>query len=403
MQPDITTPSSAEQMAMAKQALTDSGWPDRKNEAWKFTPLASRGLSELTPAQQRDPAELAVANGTDLSFVNGFAVSEMTSHQGISVEALSAENDVAAGYLARLPQDHHLTRLALSHVGAAVKITVTAAASQEKPFHIEFSGDGDGLSAHPFIVISVEAGASFCLRETHHSSLGLSAPLILIDIADGGRLDHIRLQNDSAVSTHLSLTHMTVGASASVNSFSLVRGGVLSRMETHVDFAAEQGDLVLSSVYLGTDEQHHDITTVIGHEKPHCTSHQLIRGVLADSSHGVFQGKVRVAPDAQKTDGQQMSRALLLSRDAVADAKPELEIFADDVVCSHGATVGELDETLMFYLKSRGIPFNEARAMLIEAFVADAVSDISNAELADVIGPEIQSWAVTHLRGGDDG
>ena len=128
------------------------------------------------------------------------------------------------------------------------------------------------------------------------------------------------------------------------------------------------------------------------HFVPNCTSDQVIRGVLDDTAKGVFQGKVLVARDAQKTDGQQMSRALLLSRKAEADAKPELEIYADDVVCSHGATVGELDETHLFYLKSRGIHEDLARAMLIEAFVADALEKIRETTLADILTDSVNLW-----------
>ena len=128
------------------------------------------------------------------------------------------------------------------------------------------------------------------------------------------------------------------------------------------------------------------------HFMPNCTSNQVIRGVLDDTAKGVFQGKVLVARDAQKTDGQQMSRALLLSRKAEADAKPELEIYADDVVCSHGATVGELDETHLFYMKSRGIEEDVARAMLIEAFVADALEEIQDEELAVILQGAVSAW-----------
>ena len=151
--------------------------------------------------------------------------------------------------------------------------------------------------------------------------------------------------------------------------------------------------MALSAIYLGAGEQHHDITTITHHAHHSCASNQVIRGVLAEQSHGVFQGKVCVAPDAQKTDGQQMSRALLLSRDAEADAKPELEIFADDVVCSHGATIGELDETHLFYLKSRGIPEDEARALLIEAFLIDGLEQIEDQQLAEFLTDAVRAWA----------
>jgi Fe-S cluster assembly protein SufD len=156
--------------------------------------------------------------------------------------------------------------------------------------------------------------------------------------------------------------------------------------------AAESSDCRLSAIYLGRKSQHHDITTNMTHARGHCQSNQVIRGVLDDSARGVFQGKVHVAQDAQKTDGQQMSRALLLSRKAEADAKPELEIYADDVICAHGATVGELDENQLFYLKSRGISHNLARAMLIAAFLDDAVNVIENVDLAAILRPQVTAW-----------
>jgi len=135
-----------------------------------------------------------------------------------------------------------------------------------------------------------------------------------------------------------------------------------------------------------------DVTTQINHDVPNCTSMQIVRGVLDDTAKGIFQGKVKVARDAQKTDGNQMSRTLLLSRKCEADAKPELEIYADDVACSHGATVGEIDDTQLFYLMSRGIAAEEARQMLIEAFLDDAIGEIDNPVLAEFIRPSVSAW-----------
>jgi Fe-S cluster assembly protein SufD len=183
-----------------------------------------------------------------------------------------------------------------------------------------------------------------------------------------------------------------MGKSAVLDGFQLSIGGCLARLEAHVMLAAEDAECRLSAIYLGRQNQHHDITTNMTHARGHCQSNQVIRGVLDDAARGVFQGKVHVAQDAQKTDGQQMSRALLLSRKAEADAKPELEIYADDVICAHGATVGELDETQLFYLKSRGIPQNEARAMLISAFLDDAIDMIENSDLASLLRPQVTAW-----------
>ncbi|MDC1194798.1 SufD family Fe-S cluster assembly protein, partial [Pseudomonadota bacterium] len=147
----------------------------------------------------------------------------------------------------------------------------------------------------------------------------------------------------------------------------------------------ENADLNLNGVYISGIKQHHDLTTAIYHDVPNCTSKQIVRGVLGGESTGVFQGKVRVAPNAQKTDGQQMSKAILLSDKATANAKPELEIYADDVICAHGATVGELDDEQLFYLTSRGISKDKAREMLIKAFLEDIITDSVDQRLHEYI------------------
>jgi Fe-S cluster assembly protein SufD len=216
---------------------------------------------------------------------------------------------------------------------------------------------------------------------------------MVYDVQDNAVLHHIRLQKEADNTTHLGLNQMQMGKNSQINSFAISMGGALSRLETHSLFQDTDSHLAQSAIYLGRDRQHHDITSFVAHEMRDCASRQLIRGVLDDKARGVFQGKVRVAPDAQKTDGQQMSRALLLSRDAEADAKPELEIFADDVVCSHGATVGELDENLMFYLKSRGISETDARDMLIDAFLVDTLEEIEDASFAAFMAAQISGWS----------
>lgn len=213
-------------------------------------------------------------------------------------------------------------------------------------------------------------------------------------MAGDAKLQHIRLQAEASHTTHLGLNQMQMGKNSQINSFAISMGGALSRLETHSLFLGSDAELAQSAIYLGRDRQHHDITSFVAHEIRDCASRQLIRGVLDDKARGVFQGKVRVAPDAQKTDGQQMSRALLLSRDAEADAKPELEIFADDVVCSHGATVGELDENLMFYLKSRGIAEEDARNMLIDAFLVDTLDEIEDPDFAAFMTSQINRWSL---------
>jgi Fe-S cluster assembly protein SufD len=169
-------------------------------------------------------------------------------------------------------------------------------------------------------------------------------------------------------------------------------GSRIARTEAHARLIGEKGTTHLNGAQLLSGMQHADLTTVVRHQAPYCASRQTVKNVLAGRSHGVFQGRIEVARHAQKTDGYQMNQALLLSPDAEIDTKPELEIFADDVKCSHGATVGELDADQMFYLRSRGIPDAEARSILVRAFLAEALDAVSNETVREVLEQAVEGW-----------
>ena len=379
--------NEAEICRQARDKFAHDGLPSAKAEAWIYTRLSELSINPADKSDDEVASEEAV-----LSFLGGWLnIAQVTLPAGVS---LSEMNDDAhlAQFTKLLPEDHLLGHLSVGHATGAYVIEVEAGAQFEVPLQLVFSGGDAENSTHPLIFIKVGEGASVKLAEIHNSSSHLSAPVIAIDIAETAKLDHVKLQADDIETTHLALTVMNVAGRADVNSFTTAMGAKLGRHETHANLNGEDIDIALSSLYLGRGTQHQDMTTRMHHFVPNCTSDQVIRGVLDDTAKGVFQGKVLVARDAQKTDGQQMSRALLLSRKAEADAKPELEIYADDVVCSHGATVGELDETHLFYLKSRGIHEDLARAMLIEAFVADALEKIRETTLADILTDSVNLW-----------
>ena len=185
---------------------------------------------------------------------------------------------------------------------------------------------------------------------------------------------------------------MDIAEKGQYHALSVQTGSALSRAENRIALKGEDVDLTMTTLYLANNKQVMDVTTLVDHQMPNCTSRQIVRGVLDDQAKGIFQGKVIVARDAQKTDGNQMSRTLLLSRKCEADAKPELEIYADDVACSHGATVGEIDDNHLFYLMSRGISKTDARQMLIEAFLADVLDDIDNDVLKAPVEASVAAW-----------
>ena len=403
MQPNLDAVSGLTGVrAGAWQRWLETGWPDHRDEQWRFTRLSSVKKMNLRPAQNAGAASEAEAvsailpdNAVVLSFNNG--VLDISGFSdlppGVSASPLDG-NETALEKLADLvPQSHPISDLSLAAMSSGVHLEISG--EVEAPIVLTFVGDDNSLSAHPVVSVRLQDGASAVLAEWHQAAVGLSAPLTSIDIGAEARLNYAKVQRDSVISAHLAATGVRLGKGSVFDGFQISVGGQLARLETHITLAGENADCTLSAIYLGLSNQHHDITTNMNHVKGHCLSKQTIRGVLDDAARGVFQGKVHVAPDAQKTDGQQMSRALLLSRKAEADAKPELEIYADDVLCAHGATVGELDETQLFYLTSRGIDQQKARAMLISAFLDDAIDSISHVGLADMLRPVTTEWMST--------
>jgi Fe-S cluster assembly protein SufD len=383
-----------------------TGWPDRRAEQWRFTRLSSVEKMDLRPAEMaaKQPAAVAASlpdNAVILSFSNGVLdMAGLAALPGGVTASLLSDNDAALAALAELvPAAHPISNLSLAAMTTGLHLDI--AGTVEVPIILVFTGDDNGVSAHPVISVRLADGASAVMAEWHQSSVGLSAPLMGIIVGDKARLDYAKMQQESSASAHLAATGLRLGEGSVFEGFQISAGGQLARLETHIVLSGENADCTLSAIYLGRDKQHHDITTNMNHAKGHCLSNQIIRGVLDDSARGVFQGKVHVAPDAQKTDGQQMSRALLLSRKAEADAKPELEIYADDVLCAHGATVGELDDTQLFYLTSRGIDRKTARSMLIAAFLDDAIDSITHPALADMLRPVTTAWMNVTPNAGD--
>jgi len=393
--------------AEALRRWKTNGWPDSREESWRFTRLndlqklefanTDRGVVANTSSIDKTP------NGMSdecivLKFHNGI-LDQATLRKlpiGVSASQLDANENLLVDVEKISPTAHPISNLSLAMMNSGLHLEI--AGKIDNPLMLLFSGDDPNTSAHPVVSIRLQERASATLTEWHQSDVGLSAPLVTIDIADNGQLDYAKVQHDSSRSTHLSATGIRLANRSVFNGNQISVGSRLTRLETHVNLDGEKIDCNLSAIYLGRREQHHDITTNMVHSKGHCNSNQIIRGVLDDDAHGVFQGKVHVAPDAQKTDGNQMSRALLLSRKAEANAKPELEIFADDVICAHGATVGELDDNQLFYMTSRGIKPEVARAMLINAFLNDVIDCISNDHISAVLRPVVKNWMIS---GGD--
>ena len=228
--------------------------------------------------------------------------------------------------------------------------------------------------------------------------VGQANGLVRINLADRSKLDHIKVGAGAGL-TDLETWRVQIGADARYGAMQLIPGAPLARNQVFVTFEGEGSALDFASAVLGNDRDHIDSTIVVDHRAPGCTSRELFKGVLDGQARGVCQGKVIVQQIAQKTDGKQMAQALLLSDGCEFDSKPELEIYADDVACGHGSTSAEIDPDMVFYCRSRGIPESEAKVLLTESFVAEAIDKVEHEALREALGEIARDWlAANHAR-----
>ncbi len=267
-----------------------------------------------------------------------------------------------------------------------------------QPEEILFTG-ADGQHSQPTLKIVLEEGASLTLIERHNGEGAYWTNMVTeIELGLNANLQHIRINQDSAEAVQTNLVHLKTAKDALYNGFSLNMGGKLTRHEIAADIEGPNAEISFNGVNLLNNTQHGDTTILIEHKAPHCRSNQFYRTLLDDKARGVFQGKVHVHQEAQKTDGYQLSNTLLLSPDAEMDTKPELEIYADDVKCSHGATTGQLDEEPLFYLRQRGLNEAQARLLLIQAFVDEVVDKVGGEATRAEILEATNAWLQTALQ-----
>jgi len=278
--------------------------------------------------------------------------------------------------------------------GAVIQVAPGAALAQ--PIHLVFVNAGGAPSsvfARSLVVIG--KGARAMLVESHVGSTASEDQVntvLELKVGDEAHVDHIKITGAGAGALHVSTLMAAIGAHARFNEFLFTTGGAVVRNQAFVRFDGEGTIAGIRGASLLKGRQHADTTLLADHATADCTSREVFKSVLDEEGRSVFQGKIIVRPHAQKTDAKMATHALLLSETAEADNKPELEIFADDVQCGHGATSGALDEDLLFYLKARGIPAKEAQALLIQAFVGEAVEGIEHAGLRDALMDHVVAW-----------
>jgi Fe-S cluster assembly protein SufD len=279
-------------------------------------------------------------------------------------------------------------------MGDGVVIRLAAGAVTERPLHLVFVGPQTPAALFTRSLVVLEEGARAMLIESHEGSgadYQINAALEL-KVGDKAHVDHVKLIDEGAKALHVSTLMAAVGAQARFNAFSFTTGGAAVRNQMFLHFAGPETVAGIRGVNLLKGRQHADNTLVVDHAVGGCQSRELFKSVVDDEARSIFQGKITVRPGAQKTDAKMMTQALLLSERAEATNKPELEIFADDVQCGHGATAGALDQDLLFYLKARGIPQAEAEALLIQSFVGEAVEGIEHAGLREVLMEAVAAW-----------
>ena len=372
------------------------GMPTRRHEYWKYTPVRDLVPDAATPAGAAADA-FAEVDAFRLVFIDGVLDEGRSDRDALAAEADFPE--AGAGWIdgiydelqsrpipgaqKQVERPFADLNMAMAAGGAALRIPAGTALS--KPVHLRYEGEA---GAHLRHVVLIEKGAAATLLESGAGALTTGAEIV---VEDGATLDHLRAQTEVAERQFTAL-FARIGAEARFKSFTLAADAALIRNETVMVLAGEDGNGHVAAGVMGRGKALVDNTVYVSHEAPHCESRQVIKNVLDDDATAVFQGKIYVREGAQKTDGYQISQSVLLSEGAAFNAKPELEIYADDVMCSHGSTTGALDETALFYLRSRGVPQREAEAMLVAAFVDEAVLEIAEEGLQDIVRGAIDGW-----------
>ena len=401
-------------------AFAASGLPHRRIEEWKYTDLRTL-LKEAFPPVAGKPAHfgtevLETALGPDFAklnchryvFVNGAFLAAASS----PLIAKAAGHHIATVAEAfgqpgfewlqqsgeRTPQADADPLLALNTAFATdgAILRVDTGVTVELPIHLIFVSTSTKPAAVATLnLIRIEKDARAIILETHIGLAGAARQansVVRLNVGEGANVQHLKLTAEGTEAGHLATWVVDIAAGAIYNAFQMTESVALARHQHFVTFKGEGAAFTFNAAFLGRGNSHIDTTMVIDHAVPGCTSRETVKGVLDNTARGIFQGKVIVRPDAQKSDGKQMAKALLLSPNAEFDSKPELEIYADDVICGHGSTAAELDGDQVFYLRARGIPEPQARALLIEAFVAETIDAIESESIREAFRARLAAW-----------
>lgn len=384
------------------------GLPHRRIEEWKYTDLRALVGEVLPLAAAPDAAALtraaeavkahAIEGACKLVLVDGVFAADLSDVKAFASEVgfrtLRDTLEKDAGLLKTAATDA-VTSLNAAMATDGVVLSIADGAQLSAPIQIIHIATAASASAFTRSQVAIGKSVRATIVESFVAAGAKGYQIndaVLVTLGNDADVAHIRLMDDAPDALNVTSHFVTVGANVKFNFFNMTTGAAVSRLQGFITLAGEGSELSINGVNLLQKTEHGDTTLVVDHAVPNCVSREVFRAVIDDRAHSVFQGRIIVRPDAQKTDGKMMTRALLLSDEAEADNKPELEIFADDVSCGHGATAGALDESLLFYLKARGLPEKQAQALLIQAFVGEAIEQIADDVLREHVIGIAERW-----------
>ncbi|MCP5517612.1 MAG: Fe-S cluster assembly protein SufD [Verrucomicrobiales bacterium] len=398
-------------------AFAATGLPTTQDEDWRFTNLAPLRQFEFTPTLGQSPVDIPTEaldglafhelDAARLVFVDGHYAPALSSppaeESGFEIRPLSEALAAEPGTLERELAGHAalegapFTALNQAYFTDGALVRVAAGRELAKPLHVLFvsSGTRPGLAVHPRNLILIGDGAAATIIE-HYVGLQEQATLTNavteLVVGDGARVEHLRFQEEAVSAFHFGMLRLRQGRESNVSAHSISLGARIFRHHVDPTLEGERTECVLNGLYLARGRQLADHHMVVDHARPNGASHEYFNGILADQARGVFHGRILVRPGAQKTDAKQTNKNILLSDDAQVNTKPQLEIYADDVKCTHGATIGQLDPDSIFYLRARGIPLETARRMLVHSFAGEITDRIRYAPAREEVDEIVWDW-----------
>ncbi|MGU3398374.1 Fe-S cluster assembly protein SufD [Brucellaceae bacterium D45D] len=382
----------------ALEALKENGLPSRRIESWHYTDFRTL-LKNVAPFDSAAGTQAisALLAGTPIAATsNGWSL-DTKAPEGVSLTPV--RDALADGSLALQLKtrgfDDTIGQINAAYVSDGFVVSIDDGTELEEPFELQnIQKSGQGHTRFP-VRIGSDVKATIIERQNGGEGDAFSTSVSHVSVGDGAEILWVILR-DFGQATQLAQFNATIGKGSKLTLYIVNAGGKLIRQEVHVNVTGEDSDFELRGLNLLADDSHTDITMTVGHLVENTRSTQIIRNVVKDRARGVFQGMIRVAQIAQKTDARMACNTLLLSDEGEFDAKPELEIFADDVACGHGATVTELSKDYLFYLMARGVPENEARGLLIKAFIAEIIEELEDEKLVEALEEVLSNWLAVH-------